>query len=118
MPYVHESNADGWVVTPPREPQCERTSALVRRSSLILPVNVQRFVERAYTRGADAIVLDLEDSIPPGQKVAARTLVRESIGLAGRAGAAVQVPINKPFDLAVLDLDAAIWPGLTSIVFP
>ena len=34
-----------------------------RRSSLILPVNIQRFVEKAYTRGADAIVLDLEDSV-------------------------------------------------------
>ena len=26
--------------------------------------------------------------------------------------------INKPFELAVLDLDAAIWPGLSGIVFP
>jgi citrate lyase subunit beta/citryl-CoA lyase len=43
-----------------------------RRSSLILPVNVRKFVERAYTRGADAIVLDLEDSVPPQEKANAR----------------------------------------------
>ena len=41
-----------------------------RRSSLILPVNTPRFVERAYTRNADAIVLDLEDSVPPQEKAA------------------------------------------------
>src|SRR3954462_4709363 len=118
MPYVHESNADGWFTVPSRERQFERTSALVRRSSMILPVNVRRFVERAYVRGADAIVLDLEDSVPPREKPAARELVLESIGLAGRGGADVLVRINKPFDLAAPDLDAAIWPGLTGIVFP
>ena len=41
-----------------------------RRSSLILPVNVPRFVEKAALRGADAIVLDLEDSVPPAEKAA------------------------------------------------
>ena len=118
MSYVHLSNADGWFVIPSRERQLERTGALVRRSSLILPVNVRRFVERAYTRGADAIVLDLEDSVPPGEKAAARALVPESIELAGRGGADVLVRINKAFELAVADLDAAIRPGLTGIVFP
>jgi hypothetical protein len=116
--YVHTSNLDGWFVRPSHEEQFARTSALVRRSSLILPVNVRRFVERAYTRGADAIVLDLEDSIPPSEKAVARTLVQESIGLAGKGGADVLVRINKPFELAVSDLDAAIWPGLAGIVFP
>ncbi|MCC7372221.1 MAG: CoA ester lyase [Chloroflexi bacterium] len=118
MSFVHTTNADGWFVTPSREQQAARTGTLVRRSSLILPVNVRRFVERAYTRRADAIVLDLEDSIPPSEKAAARTLVQEAIGLAGRGGADVLVRINKPFALAIADLDAAIWPGLTGIVFP
>ncbi|HZO30126.1 MAG TPA: CoA ester lyase [Chloroflexota bacterium] len=118
MTYVHASNADGWFTVPSRERQFERTSALVRRSSLILPVNVRRFVERAYTRGADAIVLDLEDSVPPREKAAARELVPESIELAGRGGADVMVRINKAFELAVADLDASIHPGLTGIVFP
>jgi citrate lyase beta subunit len=45
---------------------------IVRRSSLIMPVNQPRFVERAYLRGADAIVLDLEDSVPPAEKGRAR----------------------------------------------
>src|SRR4051794_39074914 len=118
MSYVHHSNADGWFVTPSREQQFERTSALVRRSSMILPVNVRRFVERAYARGADAIVLDLEDSIPPREKASARECVPEAIGLAGRGGADGMVRLNKPFELAGADLAGAISPGLTRIPFP
>ncbi len=55
------------------------TIARARRSSLILPVNVPRFVEKAYTRGADAVVLDLEDSVPAQEKTSARALVREAL---------------------------------------
>src|SRR3954453_4632747 len=102
--YVHASNADGWFVTPSRERQFERTSALVRRSALILPVNVRRFVERAYTRGAAAIVLELEDSVPPREKAAARERGQEGIGLAGKGGSDVMVRINKALDLAVAEL--------------
>jgi citrate lyase subunit beta / citryl-CoA lyase len=118
MSYVHIDNKDGWFETPSRERQIERTNRMVRRSSLILPVNVRKFVEKAHTRGSDAIVLDLEDSIPVTEKSAARELVREGIELAGRGAADILVRINKPFDQAVLDLDAAIWPGLRGISFP
>ena len=50
-----------------------------RRSSLILPINVSKFVERAHLRDADAIVLDLEDSVPPAEKASARKLIPEAI---------------------------------------
>jgi citrate lyase subunit beta/citryl-CoA lyase len=116
--FVHIANRDGWFVVPDRDRQFERTSRMARRSSLIMPVNNRRFVERAYSRGADAIVLDLEDSVAPGEKANAREGVREAIRLAGRGGADVLVRINKPFELAVADLDAAVWPGLAGIVFP
>lgn len=118
MAYVHTANLDGWFTIPSRDEQFARTAQLARRSSLIMPVNVPKFVERAYARGADAIVLDLEDSIPPSEKAAARTLVRGALAPAGRGGADVLVRINKPFAMAVLDLDAAIWPGLDGIAFP
>ncbi|MCK7473321.1 MAG: aldolase/citrate lyase family protein [Rhodopseudomonas palustris] len=39
-------------------------SLVIRRSTLILPVNVPRFVEKAHLRGADAVMLDLEDAVP------------------------------------------------------
>jgi citrate lyase subunit beta/citryl-CoA lyase len=91
---------------------------MVRRSSLIMPVNVPAFVEKAHRRGADAIVLDLEDSIPPAEKDRARTLVKDAIPKAARGGADVTVRINRPWELGKDDLDATIWPGLAGISFP
>src|SRR5215210_7162397 len=73
---------------------------MVRRSSLIMPVNVPAFVEKAHLRGADAICLDLEDSVPPREKDRARTLIKDAIPKAARGGADVTVRINRPWDLA------------------
>ena len=52
----------------------------VWRSLLYVPVNVPRFVNKAHMRGADGIILDLEDSIPPAQKDDARLMVQEAAG--------------------------------------
>jgi len=89
-----------------------------RRSSLILPVNVPRFVEKAYVRGADAIVLDLEDSVPTQEKASARTLVRDSLALAGRGGAEVLVRVNNDPALLADDIDASVHPGLDGLSIP
>jgi citrate lyase subunit beta/citryl-CoA lyase len=91
---------------------------MVRRSSLIMPVNVPAFVEKAHLRGADAICLDLEDSIPPREKDRARTLVKAAIPMAARGGADVTVRVNRPWELRREDLDAVIWPGLDGINYP
>ena len=91
---------------------------MVRRSSLIMPVNVPAFVEKAHLRGADAICLDLEDSIPPAEKGRARTLVKDALPMAARGGADVTVRINRPWALGREDLDAVIWPGLAGVNFP
>jgi citrate lyase subunit beta / citryl-CoA lyase len=89
-----------------------------RRSSLILPVNVPRFVEKAYARGADAIVLDLEDSVPPQEKASARKLVQGSLAMAGRGGAEVLVRVNNDPALLTDDIDAAVHPGLDGLSIP
>ncbi len=91
---------------------------LVRRSSLIFPVNVSRFVEKAYTRGADCIVIDLEDSVPMTEKDAARAIVKESIPVVGKGGGDIAVRVNRPISHATLDLEASIWPGLTCVSLP
>lgn len=92
--------------------------ARARRSSLILPVNIPRFVEKAYARGADAVVLDLEDSVPPQEKASARTLVRDSLAVAGRGGAEVLVRVNNDPALLTDDIDAAVHPGLDGLSIP
>ena len=89
-----------------------------RRSSLILPVNIPRFVEKAYTRDADAIVLDLEDSVPTHEKASARKLVQDSLALAVRGGAEVLVRVNNDPALLADDIDAAVHPGLDGLSIP
>jgi len=88
----------------------------VQRSSLIFPVNVPRFVERAWTRNADYLTLDLEDAVPPAQKAAARPLVKEAIAVAARGGSDVSVRINHETPLE--DCEASVWPGLRAIHYP
>jgi len=90
----------------------------VRRSSLIFPVNVQRFVEKAYLRGADCVVMDLEDSVPNSEKEAARALIRDYIPVVGKGGADVCVRINRPMEQAMRDLEASVWPGLACVSLP
>jgi len=89
---------------------------LVRRSKLFVPVNREKFVAKAWTRRADCIILDLEDSIPPAEKATARKLIKEAIPLVSKGGAEVQVRINREFEEE--DLDAILFPGLTAVMIP
>ena len=88
----------------------------VHRSVLIFPVNVPRFLERAWTRNVDYYTLDLEDAVPPGQKAAARLLMKDAISIAGRGGSDISVRINH--DTPEEDCEASVWPGLRTVHFP
>jgi citrate lyase subunit beta/citryl-CoA lyase len=87
----------------------------VWRSLLYVPVNVEKFVDKAHTRGADVIQLDLEDSVPPAEKAHARTLVEKNAARVRRGGADVVVRINQPLALAVRDLERSISPDVDAI---
>ncbi len=80
----------------------------VWRSLLYVPVNVEKYVDKAHTRGADCIQLDLEDSVPAAQKEAARKLVPSAAARVRRGGGDVVVRINSPYEITVKDLDASI----------
>jgi citrate lyase subunit beta/citryl-CoA lyase len=78
---------------------------LIRRSTLILPVNVPRFVERGHLRRADAVMLDLEDAVPPQEKDGARRLIREAVPrrvkhILEQAAAIAEVEMRKAAALA------------------
>ncbi|WP_235907564.1 HpcH/HpaI aldolase/citrate lyase family protein [Siccirubricoccus phaeus] len=88
------------------------------RSLLFVPATAERFVAKAHTRGADVIILDLEDSIPPAEKAAARAALPAAAKLVGQAGAEVAVRINRPLELAVPDIAAAIMPEVTALMLP
>jgi citrate lyase subunit beta / citryl-CoA lyase len=88
----------------------------VWRSALFVPANVERFVAKATERGADALIIDLEDSIPLAQKEAARALVPGIVKRFRAAGRSdVMVRINQPLELAVRDLEAAVIAGVDAI---
>ena len=87
----------------------------VWRSLLYVPVNVEKFIDKAHTRGADVIQLDLEDAVPPAEKERARTLVEKNAARVRKGGADVVVRINQPLALAVRDLEHSICPDVDGI---
>ncbi len=88
------------------------------RSLLYVPANVDKFVEKARTAGADGIILDLEDSIAPSAKSAAREVLPARIAALADADPEILVRINAPWRLAIRDLEAAVQPGVAAIVCP
>jgi len=90
----------------------------VWRSLLFVPATARRFVDGAARRGADAIILDLEDSVAASEKERARTLVPEAAESVSRGGADVVVRINRPLRLAVRDIEAAVGPRVLALALP
>ncbi len=86
------------------------------RSLLYVPTNRESFVAKAHTRGADAIILDLEDAIAPGEKAAARALLAGAVPRVRQGGADVVVRVNRALRLAVQDIDAAVAAGADALI--
>jgi len=87
----------------------------VWRSLMYVPVNVEKYVDKAHTRGADCIQLDLEDSVPASEKGTARKLVPAAAKRVRRGGGDVVVRINSPRELAEADLDSSIDENVDGI---
>lgn len=84
----------------------------VWRSLLYVPANVERFVAKAHLRGADCILLDLEDSVPAAEKEAARAGVETASRSVRRGGADVMVRINRSLAWAVRDIESSVGPDV------
>jgi citrate lyase subunit beta/citryl-CoA lyase len=87
----------------------------VWRSLLYVPANVPRFIDGAHRRGADGIILDLEDSVPLAERPQARRNLQETAAKVARGGADVMVRINRPWRQTILDLEAAISPAVQAL---
>ena len=85
------------------------------RSMLYVPAHSERFLARAHERGADAIILDLEDGVPEADKDRARADLPASVQQVGRAGATVFVRINSG-SRAMDDAKAAASAGIAGVV--
>jgi citrate lyase subunit beta / citryl-CoA lyase len=89
----------------------------VWRSLLFVPVNVERFIAKAGTRGADGLILDLEDAVALGDKESARALIPATVQRLRRESRGdILVRINQPLELAVRDLEAATQPDVAAIL--
>ena len=92
------------------------------RSYLYVPADAEAKLAKAEERGADALILDLEDAVAPSAKQNARAVL--GAWLQDRAGATTPsspelwVRINHHPDLWRDDLEAVVGPSLTGIVVP
>ena len=89
---------------------------LIRRTNLVVPITNSRFIQGAWRHNADAVTLDLEDSVVDSRKVEARAIVKDAVGVVAKGAGEVFVRVNKPFLQA--DIEASVWPGLAGIVLP
>jgi len=90
----------------------------VIRSLLYVPASEPRFIEKAHTRGADAVILDLEDGVAEAAKPAARAALAAAVPQAGAAGACVFVRINSRLAHAAADVEAAVRAGADGLFVP
>jgi citrate lyase subunit beta / citryl-CoA lyase len=81
------------------------------RSFLFVPADSERKLARSQQSGADALILDLEDSVVPANRAAARAQARAFLAEASDAGFRRYVRINPLTSGAALDDLAAVLPG-------
>ena len=68
----------------------------MRRSQLYVPGNNEKMIRKASELGADSVILDLEDSVPPQEKSKARRQVRELVDSLDWGRKELCVRINSP----------------------
>ena len=89
------------------------------RSLLFVPADSERKLARGLESGADALILDLEDSVAPDQKVAAREQVAEAVRAGGFGAREVVIRVNGPHTpWGEEDLVAASAAGPDAILLP
>ena len=86
------------------------------RSFIFVPGNRANMLERARSFTADVIMVDLEDSVPPGEKAIARDLAKEWVPILRREGQKVMVRVNSlDTGLTRPELEAVVSPDLYGI---
>ena len=85
------------------------------RSLLYVPAHNEKFVAKAHERGADAIILDLEDGVPADQRAVARAALATAVPAVRQNGAKAFVRINRGDED---DMIAAAAAGADAVLLP
>ena len=86
------------------------------RSLVFVPGNRANMLERARSFDADIIMVDLEDSVPPGEKVTARDMAREWVPTLRAEGKRVMVRVNSlDTGLTRAELETVVSPDLYGV---
>ena len=94
-------------------------SAKPLRTMLYVPANREEWIRKAPKYQADAIILDLEDSVPMDQKEMARDIVSRVIPELAASGVTVIVRVNDlSTGMTEDDLSCSVSEGLYSISLP
>ena len=91
------------------------------RSLLFVPGDQPRKIEKGLTSGADVLLVDLEDSVAPANKVTARAVARDAIAAAKASGAAPRLFVRvNALDTGLTDddLDLVMQAGPDGILLP
>ncbi|MCD4751047.1 MAG: hypothetical protein K8R59_16870 [Thermoanaerobaculales bacterium] len=104
---LRRAGFDGEPVLPEAAPQAGAATSRdrLRRSRLYVPGNQPKLMLSAGLYGADSIILDLEDSVPPAEKDSARLLVRNALVAMDWGTSERMVRVNQG-DLGEIDLRA------------
>jgi len=91
---------------------------MMMRSYLFVPGNDAARLAAAWTRNADALVVDLEDAVPAAAKVEARLAVADWLRDQAAAPGEVWIRVNNHPSLFASDVAAVAQPSLTGVVVP
>jgi len=89
----------------------------LRRSRLYLPGNEPKYFVNAGLHGPDAVILDLEDSVPHAEKDAARLLVRNALRAVNFGAVERMVRINQ-LPLGLTDLEEIVPQSPDLVLIP
>jgi len=108
---------DGYVPDFAAGTNCRTERERFRRSRLYLPGNEPKFMLNAGLHKPDGVILDLEDSVAPAEKDAARLIVRNALRSVDFKGAERMVRINQGAQ-GLEDLDYIVPHNVHSILIP
>jgi citrate lyase subunit beta/citryl-CoA lyase len=89
------------------------------RSVMFVPGNREDLMLKAPKYGSDALILDLEDSVPEHEKNTARSLVNRMLDTLGSQGVTIFVRVNRlETGLTGFDLEAITSENLYGVLLP